>query len=120
MKPCPIRIRAALARARSLRLARKHGLDMAQLIAGLSSNTAVYLRNMGLKAMQERGLLQETMVADITIFDPLKISYQATYKNGLAESTGIVHILVNGKFALSDGAIVAAATNGQALRFETK
>ena len=112
--------RRAGTRARSLRLAREHGLDMAQLIAGLSSNAAVYLGNMGLKAMQERGRLQETMVADITIFDPLKISDQATYKNGLAESTGIVHVLVNGKFALRDGAIVAAAKNGQALRFETK
>ena len=112
--------RSAGTRARSLRLAREHGLDMAQLIAGLSSNAAVYLGNMGLKAMQERGRLQETMVADITIFDPLKISDQATYKNGLAESTGIVHVLVNGKFALRDGAIVAAAKNGQALRFETK
>jgi len=112
--------RRAGTRARSLRLAREHGLDMSQLIAGLSSNAAVYLGNMGLKAMQERGRLQETMIADITIFDPASVSDQATYKDGLALSTGIVHVLVNGHFALRDGAIVEAGKHGQALRFEHK
>ncbi len=112
--------RRAGTRARSLRLAREHDLDMLQIIAALSSNAAVYLGNMGLKAMQERGRLQETMVADITIFDPAAVRDNATYKEGLTESTGIVHVLVNGQFALRDGAIVEAATHGQALRFDKK
>ena len=109
--------RRAGTRARALRMARENDLDLSQLLAALSSNAAVYLGDMGLQAMQERGRLQPGMIADITIFDAATITDHASYQDGLKVSSGIVHVLVNGETALRDGEIVAAVTAGQALRF---
>ncbi len=51
---------------------------------------------MGLKSMQERGRMQEGMLADITIFDPETVTDNATYKKGAIPSTGIPYVVVNG------------------------
>lgn len=109
--------RRAGTRARSLRLAREHNLDMLKLVAGLSTNAAVYLGNMGLEAMQKRGRIQPGMVADITIFDPTSVTDNASYQDGSQTSSGIVHVLVNGEAALRDGTLTDAKA-GQPLRFE--
>lgn len=109
--------RRAGTRARSLRMAREHGLDLSKVIAGLSSHAAVYLGKTGLKAMQARGRLQQGMVADITIFNADKVTDTASYADGLSLSSGIVHVLVNGETALRDGEIVEAVKAGQPLRF---
>lgn len=109
--------RRAGTRARALRLAREEKLDLSKLIAGLSSHAAVYLGNMGLTAMQERGRLQPGMIADITIFDAARITDRASYQDGLQLSEGIVHVLVHGEPALRDGAIVETVKAGQPLRF---
>lgn len=112
--------RRAGTRARALRLAREHNLDLAQTLAGLSTNAAVYLGDTGLVAMQERGRIQPGMIADITIFDPQNVTDNASYQDGLATSSGIVHVLVNGQVALRDGAVVDGVKAGQALRFSPK
>ena len=112
--------RRAGTRARALRMARENQLDLSKLIAGLSSNAAVYLGDMGLKAMQERGRLQAGMIADITIFDAATITDHASYQDGLKLSSGIHHVLVNGETALKDGAIVETVTAGQPLRFQPR
>ena len=109
--------RRAGTRARALRMAREHDLNLSHLVAALSSNAAVYLGNMGLKAMQERGRIQTGMIADITIFDAARVTDNATYQEGLKVSSGIVHVLVNGETALRDGGIVDNVTAGQPIRF---
>ena len=43
---------------------------------------------MGLKSMQERGRMQEGMVADITIFDPKTIRDNSTYAKGTHGTIG--------------------------------
>ncbi len=48
-------------------------------------------------AMQNRGRIQAGAVADITIFDPEKISDRADVSNPAQESVGIVHVMVNGQ-----------------------
>lgn len=110
--------RRAGTRARALRMARENDMDLSKILSALSSNAAVYLGNTGLKAMQERGRLQIDMIADITIFDARNVTDRANYQDGLKESVGIVHVLVNGERALRDGEIVARAMAGQPLRFE--
>jgi N-acyl-D-amino-acid deacylase len=51
----------------------------------------------------DRGLIRKGMRADITIFDPKKISDRATYKNPEQYPIGIQYVLVNGKIVMEEG-----------------
>ncbi len=55
--------------------------------------------------MGERGYLREGAVADIAVFDRDRIRDLATYEEPKQFSEGTVHVLVNGKLALRDGAL---------------
>ena len=57
-----------------------------------------------LAGMVDRGFLAPGMIADITVFDPATILDHATYEDPAQYSTGVRHVLVNGRFALRDGA----------------
>ena len=111
--------RRAGTRAKSLRLARENELDMLTMVAALSTNAAVYLGNTGLKAMQERGRIQEGMIADLTLFDPKTVTDNASFTNGLPTSTGVAFVLVSGQIALDRGELVEATAAGQPLKFES-
>jgi hypothetical protein len=74
--------------ARAFRMARENDIPLMQIVAMSSYNTAKPLGRTGLKAMQERGRMQEGMVADITIFDPETITDNATFENGTIPSPG--------------------------------
>jgi N-acyl-D-amino-acid deacylase len=50
-----------------------------------------------------RGLIARDYVADVAIFDVSKLRDRATYERPHQYSDGIVHVLVNGKFAFRDG-----------------
>ena len=58
--------------------------------------------------MVDRGLLAAGMAADLTVFDPETVIDHATFENPTAPSTGIRHVLVNGRFALRDGSPTGA------------
>jgi N-acyl-D-aspartate/D-glutamate deacylase len=64
--------------------------------------------------MVDRGFLVPGMAADLTVFDPETVIDHATFENPTAPSTGIVHVLVNGRFALRDGS-PTGETAGRAL-----
>ncbi len=59
----------------------------------------------GLKALQERGRMQEGMIADITIFNPKTVAERSAYKAGenTRPPTGIPHVMVSGQFVVRDG-----------------
>ena len=80
----------------AFRLARENNIPLMQIVAMSSYNSAKPLGKTGLKAMQERGRMQEGMVADITVFDPETITDNATYKQGTIPSIGIPYVVVNG------------------------
>ena len=63
-------------------------------IAGLP---AKYLR------LNDRGVIREANVADITIFDPDTVIDRATWSEPALYSGGIVHVLIGGEFALRNG-----------------
>lgn len=69
-------------------------------------HTAVYkmtglpAKRMGLK---DRGILKEGNYADITIFDAATIIDKATFLEPHQYPEGIIHVLVNGKYAVKDG-----------------
>ena len=109
--------RTSGARAKTLRLARENDIPMMQILSILSYNAAKHLGDTGLKAMQERGRLQEGMVADIVVFDPDTITDNSTYSEGLVPSTGFKAVVVNGTVAVRDDKVLGVFA-GQPIRFE--
>ncbi|MGI9507950.1 MAG: aminoacylase, partial [Geminicoccaceae bacterium] len=71
----------------------------------------------GLKSMQERGRMQEGMIADIAILDPAAVTDNATYSEGSLPTTGIPFVLVNGETVVRDGEVQPDVFPGQAIRF---
>ncbi len=111
--------RTAGSHAKSFRMARENDVPLMQTIAQNSYWTALHMGDAGLKAMQERGRMQEGMVADITIFDPKTITDQADYvlgTNGLP-STGIPYVLVNGTMMVKDSIVQEGVFPGQPIRY---
>jgi N-acyl-D-glutamate deacylase len=89
-----------------------------QILAMSSYNSALPLGNMGLKAMQERGRMQEGMVADITIFHPDEVTDNASYEKGNVPSTGIPYVIVNGTLVVKDSKVLKGVNPGQPIRYE--
>ena len=110
--------RAAGSNSKALRLARENNIPLMQIVAMSSYNSARPLGKMGLKAMQERGRMQEGMVADITIFDPEKVTDNATYEKGTLPSTGIPYVIVNGSIVVKDSKVLKGVNPGQPVRYE--
>jgi len=100
-----------------LRLAREHDIPLMQIIAASSYNTARYLGDTGLKAMQERGRLQAGMIADITLIDPETVTDNATYAQGTLPTTGIPYVIVNGTVVVEDSKVLKDVNPGQPIRF---
>jgi N-acyl-D-aspartate/D-glutamate deacylase len=73
---------------------------------------------MGLEAMKVRGRMQTGMVADITIFDPEKVTDKATYKAGEQglPTAGIPYVIVNGQPVVKNGQFQKVWA-GQPIRF---
>jgi N-acyl-D-glutamate deacylase len=110
--------RASGSFAKALRMARENDIPLMQIISMSSYNSARPLGKMGLKAMQERGRMQEGMVADITIFDPEKVTDHATYEKGTLPSTGIPYVVVNGTIVVKDSKVQKGVNPGQPVRYE--
>jgi N-acyl-D-aspartate/D-glutamate deacylase len=66
-------------------------------------------------AAKQKGRIQVGADADITIFDPEKISDRASFEDGLQFSEGIQQVLVNGVLVVDDGKTVTNVSPGQAL-----
>jgi N-acyl-D-amino-acid deacylase len=62
--------------------------------------TAMPARRIGLDG---RGLVAPGAFADIVVFDPTTVADTATFENPHRYPTGVVHVMVNGEFALRDG-----------------
>ena len=112
--------RGAGSYARALRMGRENGIPLMQTIAQCSYNSARPLGETGLKAMQERGRMQEGMVADITIFDPETVTDNATYAQGNLPSSGIPFVIVNGVVVVDGGEVLRDVNPGQPIRHEPR
>ena len=106
--------------AKVLRVGRENNVPLMQLVSMTSYNYAKPLGDMGLKAMQIRGRMQEGMVADITIFDPETVRDNSSYANGTLPSTGIPQVIVNGIIVMRDSEPIKRFDAGQPIRFEVQ
>jgi N-acyl-D-amino-acid deacylase len=83
---------------RFLRLAREQKLCpfgvAVRRITGLSAE---------MMGIENRGKLAPGFAADITVFDPATVSDKAEYDDPFRAPEGIVHVIMEGKFALRDG-----------------
>ena len=87
-----------------LRLARENDVPLMFTLSQLSYWPALHLGETGLTQMQERGRMQEGMVADIVVFDTQNVAEGSNYKagqNGLPP-VGLPHVIVNGQFVKRD------------------
>ena len=79
---------------------------------GIRRMTSLPAQRLGLP---DRGLLQPGLAADVTVFDKSTIRSRCTIKEPRVYASGIVHVLVNGRFAMRDGARTEV-DNGSVLR----
>ena len=54
--------------------------------------------------MRDRGYLRPGMVADITVLNMDTVTDKATYQDPFQKPEGIIHVLMDGQFALRNGA----------------
>ena len=112
--------RCAGSRGRVLRLARENDIPLMQVVNNASYFPAKMLGLAGVKFFDERGRMQEGMVADITIFDPATVKENSDYlpgTNGLP-TTGIPYVLVSGAVVVDDSSVNITHFPGQPIRFE--
>ena len=79
---------------------------------GIRRMTSLPAERLGLR---DRGLLQPGLAADVTVFDKSTVQSRCTIKEPRTYAGGIVHVLVNGRFAMRDGARTEV-DNGSVLR----
>lgn len=77
-------------------------ISLPEAIRRMTSLTADHHR------LYDRGRLAPGQVADITIFDPRTVRDRSTYAEPSLLSEGIVHVIVNGEFALRGGKVTGA------------
>lgn len=89
-------------------------IDLAAAIRSMTSLPATVYRIPG------RGLLRVGNVADIVVFDLEKITDNATFDDPHQLSSGMVHVLVNGAFAIENGSLNDTKLNGKVLTRSTE
>ena len=85
-------------------------LSLESAVRSMTSLPAEILR------MTDRGLIQEGLAADITVFSVNDLKDTATFDNPHQYATGIRHVFVNGTPVLHNGKVTGALP-GRALRF---
>jgi len=110
--------RAAGTYAVTLQLARENNVPLMFTLAQTSYWNAKHLGDAGIEAMKERGRVQVGMVADLTLFDPVKVATRATYKAGEQglPPVGIPYVIVNGTIVLKKGQVLDV-NPGQPIRY---
>lgn len=53
--------------------------------------------------LSDRGRLADGLAADVVVFDPATVADRATYESPLEAPAGVLHVIINGSFAVRDG-----------------
>lgn len=69
-----------------------------------------------LTRLDRRGLLKENYFADVLVFDEDGFRDNATYAQPKLYSSGMDHVIVNGKVAIKNGEYVSGSQSGRVLR----
>ncbi len=88
----------------------EHALTLPEAIRKMSYEPAQRL------GIQSKGTLAVGADADITVFDPQRVSDRATYENPAQASVGMRYVFVNGVLVVKDGAVQPVGYPGRGLR----
>jgi Amidohydrolase family len=80
----------------------RHALDIGIPLEKILEKMTSLPRSVVQPALNERGVLEEGAIADLTVFDPATIRGNATVENPNQFSSGIDLVLVGGKIAFKD------------------
>ena len=85
-------------------------LSLESAISKMTWKNAIKLR------LNDRGLIKEGFIADLTVFDLEKIEDTATYDNPFNYAKGIEHVIVSGSFVIKAGVVTGNLPGKQLLR----
>ncbi|MGX1774314.1 N-acyl-D-amino-acid deacylase family protein [Nocardia brasiliensis] len=86
-------------------------LELEDCVHHLTGRPAQRLR------LRDRGLVSTGYAADLVVFEPASVIDTATFDDPEQQARGITHVLVNGRFAIDDGAPTGTLA-GRALRMD--
>lgn len=86
-------------------------LGLEECVHHLTGRPAARLR------LADRGFVLPGHAADLVVFDPATVCDTATFEHPKQQAHGIQHVLVNGEFAVRDGAVTGVRA-GRALRLD--
>lgn len=81
-----------------------HAIELAFAVRSMTGLAADFLR------LPDRGYIREGWIADIAVIDLDRFTDRATYDDPRQYSEGVVHLLVNGEFAIRDGQVTGVLT----------
>jgi len=102
-----------------LREAREQNIPLMDMVNNLSYIPAKYFSMAGLRPMQERGRMQEGMIADVTIFNPETVTESSTMKAGERGlfTKGIPYVMVSGQLVVDGGQSNTKIRPGKPIRY---
>jgi hypothetical protein len=103
-----------------LRQAREQEIPLMDVVNNLSYVPAQYYTKLGgLPAIDERGRMQEGMIADIMIFDPVNVKETSEMKVGKFGSPpiGIPYVMVAGELVIDGGEANINVSPGRPIRY---
>jgi dihydroorotase/N-acyl-D-amino-acid deacylase len=77
----------------------EHLLTLEEAVRKMTSKAAIRVH------ITDRGILRPGMMADVTVFDPLRVRDTATFNDPNHYAVGIQHVFVNGVRVVANGAI---------------
>ena len=83
------------------------------LMDAVRKMTVMPAERLGLKS---KGRIAEGADADLTVFDPDRVTDRATFEKPAQYSEGIAYVMVNGKLVVDGGELVAGVSPGRGLR----
>ena len=93
-------------------------LGLVDLPSGLAKMTSLPTQRVEgmIPAMRRKGRLQRGADADVTIFDPATVGDRATVSQPDLPATGIEHVMVDGQFVMTAGAVQRTVLPGRPLQ----
>ncbi len=100
---------------RALRLGREEGTPPIDTLRRCTLLPARVLEACA-PGLEAKGRLRAGADADLVVFDPDRVTDQATYAESTRPSSGVLHVVVDGTFVVRDGNLVLDAMPGKPVR----